>query len=365
MLEPNSPQNAPGRESLRGRILIVDDEEVNLLLLESILRKAGYGDLVSTSDPREVLELCAESPPDVVLLDLHMPHLDGLTVIRQLRAHVPPTGYLPIIMLTADENPEAEHQALGCGASDFLHKPFKPLQIALRVKSVLETRFLHLELQRSNQRLEERVAERTRELEAAWLDVLERLALAAEYRDEETGQHTQRVGRLAARIGAELGLSDTEVELLRRAAPLHDVGKIGAPDHILLKPGKLSEEEYEVMKLHVEIGSSLLSHSRSELVRLAELIARTHHERYDGSGYPEGLSGEEIPLVGQIVAVADVFDTLLHRRPYKAPWPLEKAVGEINRQADHDFAPRVVAAFLRVLAEPGELLEDLEPAASI
>jgi putative two-component system response regulator len=194
--------------------------------------------------------------------------------------------------------------------------------------------------------LEGEVAERTRELAAAHAEALERLALAAEYRDDETSQHTQRVGDAAAQIAARLGLELDQVELLRGAAALHDVGKLGIPDAILLKPGRLTEHEYEVVKTHAALGERLLAGSVSPVLQMAAVIAGSHHERWDGKGYPEGLAGEAIPLVGRIVAVADVYDALTHDRPYKSLWPVERAIAEINRGAGSQFDPRVVEAFL-------------------
>jgi putative two-component system response regulator len=194
--------------------------------------------------------------------------------------------------------------------------------------------------------LEVKVARRTQELEAARAEILQRLALAAEYHDDDTSRHTERVGTTAAEIAAELGLDPEQVRLLREAAPLHDVGKLAIPDTILLKPGMLTAEEYEVMKTHAALGGRLLSGSSSPELRMAAIVAQTHHERWDGSGYPGGLAGEEIPLVGRLVAVADVFDALTHDRPYKRAWPVERAIAEIRLGAGSQFDPRVVAAFL-------------------
>jgi putative two-component system response regulator len=299
------------------QILIVDDQEANVRLLERILQKAGYANLRSTTDPREVLSLYGDSPPDLILLDLKMPHLDGLGVMKQLAPQIPPGTYLPILVLTADITPEAKQRALSGGARDFLTKPFDTTEVILRIKNLLETRFLHLELQNQNQTLEQKVRERTRELEEAQIEILERLAGAAEARDYLTGKHTQRVGETSAALARTLGVHETQVELIRRAAPLHDVGKIGIPDHILLKPGGLTPSEFEEMKTHTTIGARILSGSKFPLLKLAEEIALTHHERWDGTGYPLGLKGEDIPLAGRIVAVADAYDAFTSDRPYR------------------------------------------------
>jgi putative two-component system response regulator len=220
--------------------------------------------------------------------------------------------------------------------------------VVLRIKNLLQTRSLHLQLQGQNQRLDQKVHERTAELEATQVEILERLALAGEYRDDDTGEHTKRVGQTCARIAEALGWSATDVELIRRAAPLHDVGKIAISDLILLKPGKLTTEEFETMKTHTTLGAKMLSGGRFPLLQLAEQIALTHHERWEGGGYI-GICGEEIPIAGRIVTVADVFDALTSERPYKKAWPLEEALAEIQRQSGHQFDPRVVDAFLKIV----------------
>ena len=347
------------------RILIVDDELVNTVLLERLLRSVGYDDVTRTTEPEEAVvtfadALAAGHPFDLLCTDLHMPRLSGLQVIDAVSAQVSDEEFFPILVLTADVSPEAEQDALTRGAKDFLTKPFRKEQIRLRVANLLRSRHLQAKLREHAVHLEDMVRERTIELEAARLDVLERLAAAAEYRDYTTGRHTHRVGLLSALLAEQLGMGGAEIELIRRAAPLHDVGKIGIPDHILLKPGKLTQDEFAQMQGHVDVGARLLAHGRSKLINLAQEIAETHHERWDGTGYPHGRAGDEIPLVGQIVAVADVFDTLVNERPYKRAWPIEEAIAEIRRQHGRWFAPRVVDAFLEVIDHHPDLLTDLE-----
>lgn len=337
------------------RILIVDDQPTNILLLERILQVGQYTNVRSTTDPRVASSLYCEYQPDLILLDLWMPHLDGFAVIEQLRALIPPETYLPILMLTADVTPETKRKALAAGVKDFLTKPFDPVEVLLRVRNLLETRRLHCQLQYQNQELEAKVRERTRDLELAQYEILERLARAAEYRDDATGLHTQRVGELSGRLAAAIGLPASQVDLIRRAAPLHDVGKIGIPDRILLKPGRLQADEFAVMQQHTLIGARILGGSRFPLLQVASEIALTHHESWDGSAYPHGLKGEAIPLSGRIVAVVDVFDALTHDRPYKPAWPVPAALDEIARRRGQKFDPAIADAFLRLMATDREL----------
>ena len=322
----------------QAKILIVDDEKANIRLLELILERAGYHHVHSTSDSRQAQPLFLSVEPDLVLLDLAMPHLDGFAVIRQLQPEMTDQS-VPILVLTADVTIQTRHKALKEGAIDFLTKPLDEIEVLLRINNLLESRF-HSVL------LEEKVRERTQELEIAQLETLERLAIAAEYRDDDTGLHTRRVGLHAGCIAAALCLPPAQAGLIQLAAPLHDVGKIGIPDSILLKPGKLTDEEFDAMKQHTIIGGKMLSGSSSPWLQLAEEIALTHHERWDGKGYPSKLAGEEIPLVGRIVAVVDVFDALTHERPYKKAWPLEEALAEIERHSCEQFDPQVVKAFM-------------------
>ena len=329
-------------EKKNARILIVDDEKANIRLLEIILEQAGYSEVWSTSDPCQALPLFRQISPDIVLLDLQMPRLDGFGVMRELR-EVDPEGLVPTLVLTADATLPTKHRALREGAQDFLCKPLDEVETLLRIGNLLEIRFHAVHL-------EERVRERTRDLDAARVEVLDRLALAAEYRDADTAHHTQRVATIAARIAESMGLPKEEVEDLFRAAPLHDLGKIGLDDAILLKPGKLTEEELVAMRRHVLIGSEILSGGNTPVLWLAEKIARFHHERWDGGGYL-GLAGEAIPLCARIVSVADVFDALTHARPYKRAWPIAEAVAEIVSKSGTQFDPAVVSAFLRLRPE--------------
>jgi cyclic di-GMP phosphodiesterase len=329
------------------RILIVDDEPANVDVLRRLLERSGFTRVESTNDPREAANLYVRLRPDLILLDLHMPHMDGLAVMDRLN-QLAEASYLPILILTGDMAPEARREALSRGAKDFVNKPFHSDEVLLRIRTLLETRFLYLQIQSQNQMLEAKVRERTRELESAQVEIIERLARAAEFRDDNTGQHTERVGQMAALIAKEIGLPDSTVSLIRRAAPLHDVGKIGIPDSILLKLGKLTDEEFALVKTHTTIGARILSGSRFSLLRMAEEIAFSHHEHWNGNGY-EGLVGEAIPLAGRIVAVADVFDALTQKRPYKPAWPVADAIAEIKRQRERQFDPRLVDGFLTVI----------------
>ncbi|HUR86167.1 MAG TPA: HD domain-containing phosphohydrolase [Solirubrobacteraceae bacterium] len=345
----------------QARILVVDDEPANVLLLEELLKLWGYESVLSTTDSSQVAVLLEHEHPDLLLLDLTMPHPDGFEVMRMLCDPSTTRPRCPVLVLTADVSPATRERALACGASDFLIKPFDQTEVRLRVRNLLSTRLLQLDLERSNELLEQRVQGRTRDLEDARRETLERLALAGEYRSDETQEHAQRVGRTAALLAAELGYSQDDVELIRRAAPLHDIGKLGVPDAILLKPGRLTSDEFETMKRHTLIGPRILAGSVSAVLRAGEVIAGSHHERWDGGGYPSGLAGEAIPLAGRLVALADVFDALTHARPYKPAWSSEHALAEIHRGAGSQFDPRIVDAFDRIVAgsliAPSERIE--------
>ncbi|MQB00614.1 MAG: response regulator [Actinobacteria bacterium] len=339
------------------RILVVDDQAANIVLLRSLLDDEGYVNVVSTTDPREVGPILEGLGPDLILLDLHMPHRDGIDLVEEIRNHLSADEYLPVVILSSDDSPDARRRALAAGATDFLRKPVNEEELLLRIRSWLETRFVYLALQDHNELLESRVLERTSQLEQAKSELLERLALAAEYRDDVTGRHIHRVSRSSALVASALGWEEADVDLMARAAALHDVGKIGIPDKILLKPTKLTAGEFELMKRHTTIGGRIMSGSSAPSLRLAEEIALSHHERWDGRGY-NGLSREAIPLSGRIVAIADVYDALVHDRPYKKAWGRERALEEVSRQRGHQFDPDVVDAFLHVQAHPATIEPD-------
>jgi putative two-component system response regulator len=330
-------------------ILIVDDEPSNVLLLERILQQAGYDDLRSTQDPCEAVALYEQLEPDLLLLDLHMPVIDGFAVLRALSPLRSAGAYLPVIVLTADATQDAKHRALAEGATDFLTKPLDRIEVLLRIENQLRTRQLHCQLAEQNDLLEQRVKQRTRDLEAARLETLQCLARVTELRDDETGRHAERVGMMSSILATALGLDDEQAELVRRAAPLHDCGKIGVPDFILLKPGRLTAEEFAAMELHATLGVEILRGLESPVLRLASEIARTHHERWNGKGYPAALQGNQIPLVGRIVGLVDVFDALTHERPYKPAWTVDAAAAEIEQQAGKHFDPAVVEAVIQQL----------------
>ncbi len=330
------------------KIAVVDDETANVELLRRILELEGYTEVTGYTDPREFLDTCRILPPDLVLLDLMMPEVNGFDVLKDLRENVDDFDYRPVMVITSDDDRDTKRKVLSSGARDFLSKPVSPIEVRLRVGNLLHTRFLQLELQRHAERLEEQVLARTAQLEEARLEILERLALAAEYRDDATGEHTRRVGRECAALAEALGLPADQVEDIRRAAPLHDVGKIAVPDSILLKRGSLTDDETERMREHTKVGASILSGSRSPMMRIAEEIALHHHECWDGSGYPNGSKGDQIPLVARIASVVDVFDSLTHERVYKRAWTTAEAMDEIEHLAGSKFDPVVVRAFLRI-----------------
>lgn len=330
------------------KILIVDDQEFNIGLLERILRRAGFSNVHGSMDSSRIPQLLEELDPDIVLLDLHMPDLDGFQAIKHIRERAGGNGFLPVLVLTADVTSEAKQNALQAGANDFLTKPFDRTEAILRINNLLRVRLLHLQLQNERDRLEERVRLRTKELRQAKSEILQLLGRASEYRDDMTGQHTQRVGWLSGMIAERLGLPDKQTEMIRMAAPLHDIGKIGIPDELLLKPGRFEPDEFERMKTHTLIGADILEGSYFTILKTAGLIARSHHEKWNGSGYPEGLRGENIPVEARIVALADFYDALTHERPYKRAWTPEEALAEVEKQRGVHFDPGIVDVFVQL-----------------
>ena len=340
----------------RPRILVIDDEDRNLRLMEALLAPLGYAvDLARNGE--EGLVKAAESPPDLILLDVMMPGIDGFEVVRRLKADED-ARIIPVVMVTALHDVEDRVKALEAGADDFLTKPVDKTVLRARVQSLLKVKAYNDHMRNYQQELEAEVAKRTEELQQAFekvkessLETIYRLARAAEYKDEDTGTHIMRMSHYAAAVARELGLPEDEVESILYAAPMHDVGKIGIPDRILLKPGKLDPDEWKVMKQHTLIGGKILSGSEAGFIKLAEVIALTHHEKWDGSGYPNGLTGEDIPIAGRITAIADVFDALTSKRPYKEPFPLEKSFSIIREGRGTHFDPAVVDAFFAVTDE--------------
>lgn len=328
------------------RILVVDDQPANVALISQTLKRDGYSQIHTFTDPAELVACAVREEPDLVLLDLHMPGLGGFDLMRALRTLLGPERFVPMLVLTADATARTRERALSEGATDFLNKPFDLVEMLLRVRNLLSTRGLHRKLAAQNALLAGQVRDRTQDADLSRLELLHRLALAAELRDDDTYQHTVRVGRNAEELGQALGMPPEETLLLRHAAPLHDIGKIGISDSILLKPGPLTPEEFDQIKTHAEVGARILGGSAMDVLRLAEVVALQHHERWDGTGYPHGLSRRQIELPARIVTVVDVFDALTHERPYKSAWALERAVEEMAGLRGRHFDPDVLDVFL-------------------
>lgn len=331
-------------------IFVVDDDPNILRLIESFLRQQGYSRLELFSDPRDVLARYQHTPPDLVLLDLCMPHMSGYDLMAAIHARnepVPP----PIIMLSGKNSADDVMQALQLGARDYITKPFRLQELATRVRNLLSVHLAHRLVHDQAAMLEQMVLERTQALKHSRLEVVRRLGRAAEYRDNETGLHTIRMSRYSALLARSLGWTEDEAELMLHASPMHDIGKIGIPDNILLKPGRLDERERAIMQRHTVIGAEILLDGDCDILNMARIIALSHHEKWDGSGYPNSLKGTEIPQAARIVAVADVFDALTSARPYKSVWPVENAATYMQEQAGYHFDPEVVDHFMNLLPE--------------
>ncbi len=358
---------------LDAKILIIDDQETNIQVVHRYLELEGYHHLHGLTDPTWGMATVDRLRPDLVLLDIMMPEISGMALLQQLREQ--PWGrHLPVIILTAADDLGTKTRALDLGATDFLGKPIEPVELVPRIRNALLAKFyqdslqLHaVELERLVAQRTEALEQRTQELETSRLEVLHCLGRACEYRDNETGRHVVRVGRYVGLLGRAIGLDAETVALYELAAPLHDVGKIGVPDAILLKPGRLTPDEYELVKRHAaygkqaldtmaseqwqvfqshtRIGEGVFGQCRSPILQVAATIALTHHERWDGTGYPLGLAGEDIPLPGRLTAVADVFDSLSCKRPYKPPLPLDQCFDIMRDLRAKQFDPRLLDAF--------------------
>ena len=358
-----------GSQPETGRILVVDDEATMRRLLEKLLRMEGYDVLLASSGEQALSELLKHGA-DTVLLDMRMPGMTGLDVCRQIRHH-PRSLHTPVVFITAVNDRELRRKGMEAGADDFLSKPFDEVELLARIRNCVRVKRYYDNIEQQKEQLELAVRERTAALNEAiakltqsQLDLrnsqeetIYRLARAAEFRDDETGQHLQRMSRYCQLIARRIGLDEGTCELLRIASPMHDVGKLGIPDRILLKPGRLTPDEFTIMKGHAEIGYRILVGSDATPLKMAATIAHTHHEKWDGNGYPRGLKGEEIPLYGRIAAIADVFDALTSARPYKPAWPLEDALQLMRTNRGTHFDPTLVDVFFEALPEVLQIRE--------
>jgi putative two-component system response regulator len=334
----------------KARILIIDDQKLHSFFLEKLLKQEGYQEILCVIEPLKALASVREFKPDLLVLDLIMPQINGFQIMEQLN-DFRKDHYLPILALSEDRGSEMRLHALQSGATDYLNKPYENVEILFRIRNMIEMRILNMAVEGQNKILETKVQERTKELRDTQFEVIRRLAQAAEFRDNDTGIHIIRMSHFCAKFGETVGLNETECDLLLSASPLHDVGKIGIPDNILLKPGPLTESEWEIMKTHTSMGAQLLSGSNSPVMKMAQVIALTHHEKWDGTGYPQKLNGDQIPLVGQICSICDVFDALTSHRPYKKAWTPDDALQEIVKQKSRQFNAKMVDAFTKVFPE--------------
>lgn len=350
-----------------GRVLIIDDQTTNVTLMRRQLHAAGFQDCRCTTDSRKTLELVKSYEPDLIISDVMMPHVSGIEILDRIR-NDPATSHVPVVIITASTDERVKIDALERGATDFLNKPIKPDDLIPRLRNALAMKVHHDHMAAYSKRLEAEVALRTAELEQSRREVIHVLACASEYRDHETGNHVIRVGRFAGIIARQLGIAERQSSLIEQAAILHDAGKIGIADSILLKPDRLTEPEFALMKLHCEFGARILTAQAaadvpnaensgnvqapsSPILKTAAVIAMTHHEKWDGTGYPKGLSGTDIPLEGRITAVADVFDALSSDRCYKDALPLDECLEIMIKGRGKHFDPVVLDAFLSRLDE--------------
>jgi putative two-component system response regulator len=338
--------------SQAAHIVVIDDEETNVRMLARLLRDAGFHSVTGLTGASGLAALLVTAPPDLVITDLHMPSIDGFGVLDLLTPLINQER-LPVLVVTGDGSRDARQQALIRGAKDYVTKPYDMVEVLLRVRNLLESRVLFQDLRKQNRTLLESATGSTRELESTRIEMIERLALAAEYRDEETSEHNQRVGQLSSRLAVAIGWTAEDAGLLRRAAALHDIGKIGIPDALLRKPGALTEVEVKVMRTHTSIGARILGGSHVPLLQLAETVAMAHHERWDGTGYPRGLSAWDIPPAGRIVSVADAFDAITNDRPYRPARSVNVAIAALREFSDVHYECRIVDALERILVADG------------
>ncbi len=344
-------------DTKQASILVVDHEKLNIAMIKKILQRDGYEGIQSTQDPFSVVSFCEEEHVDLIILDINMPKLDGFGVINSLQEELGECRIPPVLVVTDVVEQEFRREALTYGARDYIVRPFDICEFLARVHNMLEVWQAHQIVEFQKDILEEKVQERTLELreahdelQASRLDVVWRLGRAAEYGDSDTGLHIIRMSQIAAVLGRAYGMEEEQADLLLVASPMHDIGKLGIPDRVMLKPGKLDKEEWAIMQTHAQIGADILAGGNSNLMIMAHEIALTHHEKWDGSGYPNGLMGENIPLVGRISAIADVFDALTSERPYKKAWPIDEAMNLIRSESGKHFEPKLV-----------ELLEEMLP----
>lgn len=334
----------------KASILVVDDELVNVRLLEKIFMTMEYSNVICTQDPTQVVSLYQQHNFDLILLDLDMPRLDGYGVMEQLNK-LTDNNLPPILVLTAQHMQSYRQRALDSGARDYVTKPFDAKELLSRVNNLLQAQMANKYMRYQNEILEHKVLERTKVIHDTRLQVVRRLGIAAEYRDEETGLHIVRMSKMAVVIAKAAGMNDEQCDLLLNAAPMHDIGKIGIPDKILLKAGKFELDEWAIMQTHAQIGADILSGDDSDLMVMAYDIAISHHEKWNGNGYPNGLQADAIPFVGRITALVDVFDALTSVRPYKEAWPVEKAINLIKEESGQHFDPGLVKIFIEKLQD--------------
>lgn len=360
---PTASPDAPIFSNARSHtILIVDDSEANRMVLEGQVITLGHTPVLAENG-LVALKKVTDIQPDLLLLDIMMPKMDGYQVLARLKSDST-MCHIPVIMVSANDEIESVVKCIEQGAIDYLVKPFSPVLLKARIKAALANKLLHDQeeayretIRKYNEKLEERVRERTKDLEETRLEVIQRLGRAAEYRDNETGQHVLRMSHYSARMAKELGVNDEGCHLLLLTSPMHDIGKIGIPDGILLKPGPLTDDERKIMETHSNIGGEILGGGKSELIKMAETIALTHQEKWDGTGYPKGLKGKEIPLVGQITAICDVFDAITSKRPYKEASSIEEALEYITIQSGKHFNPHLVKIFLKIVPDLKKIKE--------